>query len=229
MHHRPRHEDLEMNHTRTRIGIVGAGPVGLALALLLAQRSDAFDVTLHDARTLDHDVSRDARTLALSLGSVQLLQRLSAWHSGSAQPIQRVHVSEQPTNLLDASVTIDAKDVGCDSLGAVLPYGALVAPMQRRWLEEVQAATALDPTRLRNRFAAAVQSVQPGAQGGVDVVCADDVTDAYDLVVIAEGGVFADQARKAIALDYAQTAWVPCCRCPDGLAAHRRVPRWCGA
>ena len=38
-----------------------------------------------DARTLERDVSADPRTLALSLGSVQLLKRLSAWNEAAAE------------------------------------------------------------------------------------------------------------------------------------------------
>jgi 2-octaprenyl-6-methoxyphenol hydroxylase len=34
------------------------------------------------------------------------------------------------------------------------------------------------------------------------------IAETFDLVVVAEGGVFADQARKAVTHDYGQTAWV---------------------
>ena len=89
------------------LAVVGAGPVGLALALLAARSLPQAQVSVFDARPLDKDVSGDPRTLALSLGSVQLLQRLEAWQADAAQPITEVHVSQQPP-----------------SLGAVLSYGA---------------------------------------------------------------------------------------------------------
>ena len=57
-----------------KIGIVGAGPAGLALALLAAKRLPQADITLFDARPADKDVSGDPRALAISLGSVQMLQ-----------------------------------------------------------------------------------------------------------------------------------------------------------
>ena len=91
-----------MNTSRTppalslSLAIVGAGPVGLALALLASQALPDAQVTLFDARAEDKDVSGDPRTLALSLGSVQLLQRLGAWRAEQAQPILEVHVSQQP-------------------------------------------------------------------------------------------------------------------------------------
>jgi len=80
--------------------VVGAGPVGLALALHAAASLDDAEVTLFDARQRDKDVSGDPRTLALSLGSVQLLQRLGAWRAESAQPILEVHVSQDAPSLV---------------------------------------------------------------------------------------------------------------------------------
>jgi 2-octaprenyl-6-methoxyphenol hydroxylase len=86
-------------------------------------------------------------------------------------------------------------------LGAVLAYGPLVAALQRAWL----AAAAADPARLRTAFGHAVTSLRPVA-GGVEVDVA--VAELHDLAVVAEGGVFAEQARKALAHDYRQSAWV---------------------
>jgi len=73
------------------LAVVGAGPVGLALALHAARTLPQAQVTLFDARPADKDVSGDPRTLALSLGSVQLLKRLGAWDGSTAQPIAEEH------------------------------------------------------------------------------------------------------------------------------------------
>src|SRR4249919_3054067 len=83
-----------------KLAIVGAGPVGLALALHAAAALPEAEITLFDARPADKDVAGDPRTLALSLGSVQLLERLGAWRAESAQPIAEVHVSQQPPSML---------------------------------------------------------------------------------------------------------------------------------
>src|SRR4051812_45535928 len=91
------------------IAVVGAGPAGLALALLAARTLPRARVTLLDARPADGDVGADPRTLALSLGSVQLLQRLIPWPA-QAQPIVEVHVSQQPPSLAAAEVRIRAAD-----------------------------------------------------------------------------------------------------------------------
>ena len=92
------------NERSLKLAAVGAGPVGLALALHAAATLPDARVTLFDARSLDKDVSADPRTLALSLGSVHLLQRLGAWPAESAQPIAEVHVSQDAPSALAAVV-----------------------------------------------------------------------------------------------------------------------------
>ena len=191
-----------MTDTAMRIAVVGAGPAGLALALHAAQLLPRAAITVYDARAEDKDVSADPRTLALALGSVQLLRRLQAWPAEQAEPILDVQVSQAPPSLPGAEVRISAAEQAVTMLGAVLSYGALVACLQRAWT----AAVAAEPQRLACRFGAPVQSITPQAGGNVDVRAA--VAEAHDLVVVAEGGVFAEQSRKALSRDYRQTAWV---------------------
>jgi 2-octaprenyl-6-methoxyphenol hydroxylase len=183
------------------LGIVGAGPVGLSLALLAAERLPQWRVSLYDARSLEHDLGADARTLALAQGSVQLLQRLGAWDAGRAQAITEVHVSQQPPTFGDAEVHLRAVDEAVPQLGAVLPYGALVAPLQARWIERALA----EPARLATRFGAPVAALK-SLERGVEIDAG--IAERVDLAVIAEGGVFAQQLAKPIRHDYRQTAWV---------------------
>ena len=186
------------------LAVIGAGPAGLALALLAAERLPQAQVHLFDTRPLDRDVSGDARTLALNLGSIRLLQRLSAWRPQAAQAIQTVHISQAPPSPVAGEVWMRAADHGLPQLGAVLPYGALVAPLQQRWLD----LAAAQPARLFTRFGTAVHAIRSQA-GGVELDCGDGpVVDSFDLAVVAEGGVFAEQDRKAITSDYHQNAWV---------------------
>jgi 2-octaprenyl-6-methoxyphenol hydroxylase len=187
--------------TAWQLAVVGAGPVGLALALHAARLLPQAQITVFDARPLERDVAADARTLALALGSVQFLQRLGAWPAQAAQPITEVHVSQQPPSWGEAELRLRAADLGVAQLGAVLPYGALVARLQQAWLDEA----ARQPDRLRTRFGTAVAALKP-MPGGVEVDAG--IAERFDLAVVAEGGVFADQARKAVARDYGQTAWV---------------------
>ncbi|NUZ04633.1 FAD-dependent monooxygenase [Piscinibacter koreensis] len=203
-----------------RIAVIGAGPVGLALALHAAGTLPHAEVTLFDARPLDRDVAGDPRTLALSLGSVQLLQRLGAWAGETAQPILQVHVSQQAPSLAtwlpgrlaaEPELTIGALDEAVPMLGAVLSYGALVAPLQRAWLERAAA----DPRRLVTRFGTPVAAIKNVAGGAVEVDAG--IADRFDLAVVAEGGVFqAERApsvvvgdrKPALRRDYRQVAWV---------------------
>ncbi|TDP72944.1 FAD-dependent monooxygenase [Roseateles toxinivorans] len=209
-----------------RIAVIGAGPVGLALALHAATQLPEAQISLFDARPLSKDVSGDPRTLALSLGSVQLLQRLGAWPAAQAQAIREVQVSQAPPTprrllgleLGEPEVRITALEQAVPQLGAVLSYGQVLAPLQRAW----QALQAQQPQRLVNRFGEAVQGLKPH---GFGVEVDAGIAEAFDLAVVAEGGVFAEQARKAIAHDYQQTAWVGTVTLapgsPEGVAYER--------
>lgn len=198
-----------MANTAWQMAVVGAGPVGLTLALHAAQLLPHAQVTLFDARPADRDVGDDPRALALALGSVQMLQRLHAWPAAAAAPITEVHVSQQPPSWGAAEVRLSAAALGVDQLGAVLPYGALVAPLQRAW----EAAVAERPLQLRTRFGAPVTAIKPIA-GGVEVDAG--IAERYDLAVVAEGGVYgggavptpSTAAHTPIRRDYGQTAWV---------------------
>ena len=195
------------------IAVIGAGPVGLALAVHAARALPQARITLFDARAAEGDVSRDARTLALSLASVHMLQRLGAWKADAAQPILEVHVSQQGPTLAAALggrlgaalgepvLHIRAVDEGVPQLGAVLSYGAIVEPLQRAWM----AAAARDPQRLVSRFGTAVAALKNKTSA---VELDAGIVENFDLAIVAEGGVFADQARKALVHDYRQTAWV---------------------
>lgn len=183
------------------IAVIGAGPVGLALALLAARQLPGAHLTVFDARPPELDVARDPRTLALSLGSVQLFQRLGCWPAEAAQPILEVHVSQQPPGLGEPQLRIRAADEAVPMLGAVLRYGQIVAPLQQAWFE----AVAHEPHRLSSRFGTRVGELKPVADG-VEVDA--DVAERFDLAVVAEGGVFAGQPRRGLHHDYEQTAWV---------------------
>ena len=207
-----------------RIAVVGAGPVGLALGLQAARALPRAHIALFDARPLERDVYADPRTLALALGSVHLLQRLGAWPGAHATPIEAVHVSQAPPSLDGGggTVRLSATDQGVPMLGAVIAYGPLVSALQAAWCEAVAASGG----RLQSRFGApvaglkAVQGASGASAPGVSASGASGsgkagavevdagIAETFDLAVVAEGGVFADQARKALTHDYQQNAWV---------------------
>ena len=193
------------------ISIIGAGPVGLALALHISRQLPSARVCTFDIRPEDAPVAADPRTLALSLGSVQILQRLGVWPAIAARsmPIRAVHVSQQQPALLglalgsdrEPALRIDAASEHVPQLGAVASYGAIVAPLQAAWL----AACEADPARRSARFGTRVTAMK-AVPGGVEVDAG--VAERFDLAVVAEGGIFSDQARKGVSRDSRQTAWV---------------------
>ena len=216
------------------LAVIGAGPVGLALALHAASGLPGVRVTVFDAREAERDVSGDPRTLALSLGSLQVFQRLGVWPAmvASTEPIREVHVSQQQPALLgsllrslpgpwrragpaldeEPAVTLTAASQAVPQLGAVARYGAVVAPLQAAWL----AACAREPHRLAMRFGVKVRGFKALDEG---VELDADIAERFDLAVVAEGGVFAppvpgaapaegSQPRKGLSHDYRQTAWV---------------------
>ncbi|HEU4460434.1 MAG TPA: FAD-dependent monooxygenase [Methylibium sp.] len=205
------------------IAIVGAGPVGLALALQAAGALPQASIAVFDKRVAAQDVAGDPRTLALSLGSVQQLERLGAWPriEPRACAIGAVHVSQRQPSMLASfaatlgvakpanAVRITAADCGVELLGAVASYGAIVAPLQAAWLD----AVAREPQRLAARFGQAVAALKPLARG---VEIDAGIAERFDLAVVAEGGVFSAQGaksldtsgRRTLRHDYRQTAWV---------------------
>ncbi len=210
------------------LAVVGAGPVGLALALAAARQLPHARVTVFDARPADKDVAADPRTLALSWGSVQLLQRLGAWREGAAQPIAAVHVSQQQPTFIgplahwlgEPEVHLRAADEGVPMLGAVLSYGAITAPLQQAW----ESACAAEPGRLASRFSTPVSALK-NLDGAVELDAG--IAESFDLAVVAEGGVFAGQVRKGFTHDYRQNAWVGTVRLaqPHGGVAYERFTR----
>lgn len=101
--------------------IVGGGPVGLALALMLARRGVATEVL--DARALAA-ATTDRRLLALSRGTLELLSPLVSLPSG-ATPIRRVVVTSAGEF---GRVVLGPDDIP-GPLGVTVRYGDLLVPL----------------------------------------------------------------------------------------------------
>ena len=104
----------------TPVAILGGGPVGLTLALLLAKRS--VPSVVFDARSIEQ-ASADRRLLALSLGSLQTLGSLVELPSDAQAPIQAVIVSSVGQF---GRAVIGERDVGSEILGGTIRYGDLI-------------------------------------------------------------------------------------------------------
>ncbi|PLZ03309.1 2-octaprenyl-6-methoxyphenyl hydroxylase [Burkholderia sp. WAC0059] len=161
------------------VTIVGAGPVGLALAGWLAKRTatQSLSLALVDARE-PADSASDPRAIAVSHGSRTLLDAL-AWPR-DATPIERIHVSQRGHF---GRTLIDRADYGLTALGYVARYGAIV--------EALAAAVRTTPARWLH----ATRAFAPAPDGeGVTLSVESAASGARTLrtriLVNAEGGLF---------------------------------------
>ncbi len=192
------------------IAICGAGPVGMAMAALLVRRGYApQDILLIDAKTLEQ-ASQDPRSIALSHGSRQLLEQLNAWPT-TATPIHDIHVSRRGHF---GRTLIHANDYQLPALGYVSRYGDLVTALAASPL--LRAVPTLRPTQLT---AATEQA------NGVTLELAESSNICAQLLIQAEGGLFAEQNAKPLTRSYDQTAIVAHVQCSLPLP-HRAFERF---
>ena len=117
------------------IAISGAGPVGSALALLLARKSPQperivlMGKGLGSAKpaAMDAGPKSDPRTLALNHGSRVLLEQLGAWPSVAAD-ITTVHVSQRGRY---GRTLIQHSELDVPRLGSVVGYDSLLSSLHQ--------------------------------------------------------------------------------------------------
>ena len=133
--------DYKPDHVHDLL-IVGAGPVGLALALAL--KDAGLDIVLADARAREA-VARDPRDLALAHGTRLTLQRLGVWDGLPTTAIQHIHISHQGGL---GRTLIDAAEHDLPALGYVAPAGALA--MALRKAVDAAGIPVFDETEITN-------------------------------------------------------------------------------
>jgi 2-octaprenyl-6-methoxyphenol hydroxylase len=162
------------------VTIVGAGPVGLALAGWLARRSVTRElkIALIDAREPEDSIA-DPRAIAVSQGSRMILEPLS-WPA-DATAIQRIHVSQRGHF---GRTLIDHSEHGLPALGYVLRYGSIVHGL-------ADAVHATPVHWFRSTSAAAPVQEQDGVTLPIETA---GVTRQLRtrILVNAEGGLFGD-------------------------------------
>jgi 2-octaprenyl-6-methoxyphenol hydroxylase len=180
-----------MASTDFDIAICGAGPVGLALALLLVKRGmPGARIALIDAKPLEQ-AGKDPRSIALSYGSRQILEDIGSWPV-AAEPIHQIHVSRRGHF---GRTLIDREEYSVPALGYVARYGALVTA-----LASVAVHTGIATLRPMQITSSVEQD------DAVDLRLADGRTISAQIAVQAEGGVFSEQTARATQRDYEQTA-----------------------
>lgn len=192
------------------VAICGAGPVGLALAALLARRGiEGSRIALIDARALGQSIS-DPRSIALAWGSRMLLEEVGAWPFPSTA-IHTIHVSRR--GAFGRSL-LDRAEHKLDALGYVTRYGdvvdALARAVERAGVQVIRPArvAALDETA-----------------GHVALILDDGRTITAQVAVGAEGGVFGVQEDKARTRDYGQSAVIARVSASSAIA-HRAFERF---
>lgn len=177
---------------RHELLIVGAGPVGLALALFL--KDSGIDIVLVDARTRDA-AAQDPRTLALAHGSYLTLRKLGIWDELGATPIRTIHISQQGGL---GRTLLQADDYEIPAMGYVATAGKLAGALRRR--VEAAGIPVLDETE--------VTHLAPGADDIVASLSGKHAgTLTARLAACAEGGLHAGSGNT-VEHDYRQHALI---------------------
>ena len=124
------------------IVVVGAGPAGLAAAIVLADLG-------YDTLTVAPGRPADERTSALLAGSIVFLERIGVWPraAGAAAPMRSLRIVDATHRLIRApEVTFHAAEIGLDAFGYNIANTALVAALEAefaaRGLRRLDAAVA---------------------------------------------------------------------------------------
>lgn len=150
--------------------IVGAGPVGLTLALGLARQG--FGIVLFEARS--QGVVQDHRTLVLSEGSIRFYRRLgAALPERNLTPIKHILVTQKGHF---GQTHLSAQDGGVPALGYVIRYNDLVRHLESH-------LTGLTLTR---HFDARVEQIT--VAGNMATAHWVGGKEEASLVILADGG-----------------------------------------
>ena len=174
--------------------IVGAGPVGLALALAL--KDAGLDIVLADARAREA-VTKDPRDLALAHGTRLTLQGLGVWDGLPSTAIEHIHISHQGGL---ARTLIDAAEHDLPALGYVASAGALAAALRKA--VDAAGIPVFDETEITNVAAGEDDVIASIAGAGRPAP-----TLRARLAACAEGGLRAGDPN-VVEHDYGQHALI---------------------
>lgn len=175
---------------RVDIAIAGGGPVGLALAAMLAARGVTPQrIALIDAKPVEV-AANDPRSIALSYGSRQLLSQVQGWPA-AATAISQIHVSRRGSF---GRTLIDTHEYGLPALGYVCRYGDVVGQLDKALPDGLALLRPLSVTD-RREF-----------DDRVELQLSDGSTLEASVLVQAEGGLFGEQAARRVQRDYEQLA-----------------------
>jgi 2-octaprenylphenol hydroxylase len=202
--------------------VIGAGPVGLTFAALLASSPAAEHLRLRviDAHgPAEWDAKRmDIRVYALSRASQRAFERLALWDEICAQrasPYRRMCVWEGEAYGRPGSIEFEAAEIGEPDLGHIV---------EDNLIRERLTRSLMDQHRAELRFATSLESIAESPSGPRLKLTSGETLSAA-LVVGADGGAsrvrtllgikarehsydqHAIVAHVATALPHAETAW----------------------
>lgn len=176
--------------------IVGAGPVGLALALAL--KDTGLNILVADARA-EEAAANDPRTLALSHGTRISLEQLGMWSNLHSTPITTIHVSQQGGF---GRTMIRAEEEGVPALGHVVTAGALARALRARIdTATVNFAYSTEVATHSSDPQAITLNLTPAGSDASPLTC------KARLFACAEGGL-TGSGNSVVERDYAQTALI---------------------
>ncbi|MDJ0832521.1 MAG: 2-octaprenyl-6-methoxyphenyl hydroxylase [Gammaproteobacteria bacterium] len=186
-----------------QVCIVGGGLVGLAAAITLAHQGRK--VTLLEASSLEAQDPQalDARSLALSYSTIQILRSLGLWNQlqSMAAPIKHIHVSSAG---FFGVTRLDASDLKLEAMGYVIEYHLLLKIL----LRHAQQHSAIDIITMAQVDAVEAQGEQLELHYQLHE---QPQTRNFNLVVVADGANSPLRQKLGISvdtLDYQQSALV---------------------
>ncbi|MDP3088254.1 MAG: FAD-dependent oxidoreductase [Methylotenera sp.] len=176
-----------MSQILDNIVIVGGGPVGATLALLLVRQG--MSVTVLEVRK-QGAAYNESRALALSYGSRRILEKLGVWNrlAKSATAINTIHVSQKGS--LGRS-KLQAHDYKQEALGYVLSYGALSEALDESLATESNVNFVFEALAERIEHTSTLASVTYNYHGVSKVLNSK-------LVVLADGGRSLDEVAGLV-------------------------------
>ncbi len=169
----------------TDIAVIGAGPVGLAAALLL-DRTGYRVALVAPAR-----LQVDGRTSALLAGSIGLLERIGVWPglSSRAAPLRTIRIVDATGRLIRApEVAFDSSEIDLDAFGYNIPNAALLDALE----------AAVDRSAIARNFAS-VEHVAP-ASAAVTLHLSTGAKISARLAVAADGRASTTRAAAGISI-----------------------------